>query len=213
MRFRSDRTGRAVRSIVRILGTALFLIGVSSTAFAKEGYSAYGDHNRAEREGQPDVYSQKEVMEAGHEFFGSVSGSIAGFIEKVFEKHGQPNGYILGEQGSGAFIAGAKYGEGYLHTRNVGDHKVFWQGPTIGWDFGADGTRVMMLVYNLPSVDSIYRQYNGVNTSAFLVGGIGMTVLENDKTLVVPVKSGVGARLGFNLGYLKFTDQPKWNPF
>ncbi|MEM8811677.1 MAG: DUF1134 domain-containing protein [Pseudomonadota bacterium] len=182
-------------------------------AAARDGYSAYGEHNAVSGEGTPSTYAQDEIMQAGHGFFGGVSSRVATLIEKIFEKHGQPNGYILGEQGSGAFLAGLKYGEGRLHTRNVGDHKVYWQGPSFGWDVGADGTRVMMLVYNLPSVDDIYRQYNGVNTSAFFIGGIGMTVLENGNTFVVPVKSGVGARLGFSLGYLKFTDRPRWNPF
>ena len=197
-----------------VLALSMFGFPIASMVHADDGYSAYGKHNRVQAS-RPESYSQREVLDAGHQFFGSISGGIATFIEKVFAKHGQPNGYVLGQQGSGAFIAGVKYGEGQLHTRNAGEYKVYWQGPSIGWDVGADGTRVMMLVYDLPSVDSIYQQYNGVNTSAFLIGGAGLTVMENKttNTKIVPVKSGLGARLGVNLGYLKFTDRPKWNPF
>lgn len=197
-----------------VLALSMFGFPIASMVHADDGYSAYGKHNRVQAS-RPESYSQREVLDAGHQFFGSISGGIATFIEKVFAKHGQPNGYVLGQQGSGAFIAGVKYGEGQLHTRNAGEYKVYWQGPSIGWDVGADGTRVMMLVYDLPSVDSIYQQYNGVNTSAFLIGGAGLTVMENKSTntKIVPVKSGLGARLGVNLGYLKFTDRPKWNPF
>ena len=134
-------------------------------------------------------------------------------MEKAFAKYGEPNGYILGEEGAGAIVAGARYGEGHLYTRNAGTHKIFWQGPSIGWDFGGNGDRVMMLIYNLPTVDAIYKRYVGVNGSAYLVGGVGMTVLSNNNVFVVPIKSGLGARLGVNIGYLKFTDKPTWNPF
>lgn len=205
---------RFIAKSLIVLALSMFGFPIASMVHADDGYSAYGKHNRVQSS-RPDSYSQREVLDAGHQFFGSISGGIATFIEKVFAKHGQPNGYVLGQQGSGAFIAGVKYGEGQLHTRNAGEYKVYWQGPSIGWDVGADGTRVMMLVYDLPSVDSIYQQYNGVNTSAFLIGGAGLTVMENKttNTKIVPVKSGLGARLGVNLGYLKFTDRPKWNPF
>lgn len=159
------------------------------------------------------TYQQDEIVSAGHEFFGSVSGGLASIVERAFSSYGEPNGYILGEEGTGAFVAGARYGEGNLFTRNAGNHKTFWQGPSVGWDFGGDAARVMMLIYNLPAVDAIYNRYLGVSGSAYLVGGFGMTVLSNHNVIVVPVRSGVGARLGVNIGYLKFTDQPTWNPF
>jgi hypothetical protein len=120
---------------------------------------------------------------------------------------------VLGEQGSGAIIGGLTYGEGTLYTKNAGDHKVFWQGPSIGWDFGAEGSRLMVLVYNLDSVDSLYERYAGVAGSAYVVAGLGFNVLKHGNVLLVPVRTGVGARLGVNLGYLKLTEQPTWNPF
>ncbi|WP_244327673.1 DUF1134 domain-containing protein [Roseibium sp. RKSG952] len=161
----------------------------------------------------PQTYEQDEILQTGHQFFGSVSGGLASVVERAFGQFGKPNGYILGEEGSGAFVVGARYGEGDLYTRNRGLHKIFWQGPSAGWDFGADGARVMMLVYNLPNVQAIYNRYVGVNGSAYLVGGVGMTVLKYYDVVVVPVRAGVGARLGLNLGYLKFTPDPTWNPF
>lgn len=159
------------------------------------------------------TYDEDEILKTGHEFFGAVSGGLASVFEKAFARFGEPNGYILGEEGSGAFVAGARYGEGHLYTRNAGNHKIFWQGPSVGWDFGADGARVMMLVYGLPNVDAIYDRFTGVNGSAYLVGGAGMTVLLKDEVVLVPVRAGVGARLGVNMGYLKITPKPTWNPF
>lgn len=159
------------------------------------------------------TYSQDEIVNAGHKFFGQVSGGLAALVERSISQYGKPNGYILGEEGSGAIVAGARYGEGQLYTRNAGNHQIFWQGPSLGWDFGGDGARVMMLVYNLPSVDAIYRRYVGVNGSAYLVGGFGMTVVSNHDIYVVPIRAGVGARLGINVGYIKFTQKPTWNPF
>ncbi len=160
-----------------------------------------------------DRYTLQEVIDAGHGFFQTTSGHLAAAIEKVFSNRGQPNGYILGEEASGAFIGGLRYGEGVLYTKNAGDHKLFWQGPSVGWDYGADGNRTMMLVYNLPSVDTIYRRYFGVTGSAFLVGGVGVTVLTNSGVHLVPIRTGVGARLGVNIGYLKIRSTPRINPF
>lgn len=159
------------------------------------------------------VYSPEELVNAGNQFFGQVSAGLATVVEKAVGDYGQPNGYILGQEGTGAIFGGLRYGEGTLYTRNAGSHRVFWQGPTFGLDIGADGARTMILVYDLPSVASIFRRYAGVDGSAYIVGGFGMTVLRSDSSVLVPVRSGVGARLGINVGYLKFTPEPTWNPF
>ncbi|MEM7068228.1 MAG: EipA family protein [Pseudomonadota bacterium] len=158
-------------------------------------------------------YSSQEVVDAGHRFFGATTGNLAAAFEQTFAKYGLPNGYILGEEAGGAFIGGLRYGEGQLFTKNAGDHKVFWQGPSVGWDYGGDGNRTMMLVYNLPSIDTLYRRYFGVSGSAFLVGGVGVTALTRDGVHLVPIRSGVGARLGVNVGYLKLRRTPRINPF
>ncbi len=160
-----------------------------------------------------DQYSIQEIVDAGHGFFGETTGGLAKVVERAFQQYGLPNGYILGQEGSGAFVAGLTYGEGQLYTKNAGQHPVFWQGPSLGLDYGGQGTRAMMLVYNLPSVDSLYRRYGGVSGSAFIVAGVGMTVLKNSDVTIAPIRTGIGARLGINVGYLKLTQQPTWNPF
>jgi hypothetical protein len=162
---------------------------------------------------QAQEYTAQEIIDSGHKFFGATSGGLASVVEKIFASYGLPNGYLLGEEGSGALIGGLTYGEGTLYTKNAGDHKTFWQGPSLGWDFGGEGSRVMMLVYNLDDVSSIYNRFGGVAGSAYVVAGVGFNVLKNNNMLLVPIRTGVGARLGVNLGYLKLTDKPTWNPF
>jgi hypothetical protein len=108
---------------------------------------------------------------------------------------------------------GLRYGEGTLYTKNAGLHQSYWQGPSMGWDFGGEGARTMMLVYNLRNVSDMYRYYGGVNGSAYVVGGFGVSFFANSPVMVAPIQSGVGARLGVNAGYLKFTRRPTWNPF
>lgn len=182
------------------LGLALAGLGVSAApAHAQQGYG--------------NTYSTPELVQTGHKFFGSAAGGLATVIEKAVSQYGQPNGYVLGEEGGGAIVGGLRYGEGMLHTRDRGTHKVFWQGPSIGWDFGGEGSRTMMLVYNLPSVDAIFQRFGGVDGSLYLIGGFGMTAMVAGNVVVVPVRAGVGARLGANIGYLKFTPQATWNPF
>ena len=160
----------------------------------------------------PGEFSSNEIVNNGHKFFGSVSRGLAQGIEKATKRWGRPNAYILGQEGSGAFIGGLRFGEGQMYTRNAGDRKVYWQGPSIGFDVGADGDRTMMLVYNLPAVEGIYRRFGGLDGSAYLVGGFGFTALTADQVVVVPIRSGLGARLGVSLGYLKFTPNSTWNP-
>ena len=161
----------------------------------------------------PERYSSNEILDAGHRFFGGVSRGLASVVERAFSTWGQPNGYILGQEGGGAFIGGLRYGEGALYTKNAGDLKVYWQGPTVGWDIGGEGARTMMLIYSLPATRAIYQRFAGIDGSAYLVGGVGMTALTANRIVVVPIRSGVGLRLGANVGYLKFTPQATWNPF
>jgi hypothetical protein len=158
-------------------------------------------------------YQPDELITAGHRFFGTVSRGLAQVIEAAVSRWGQPNGYVLGEEAGGAFFGGLRYGEGMLYTKNAGDLKVYWQGPTVGWDFGGEGARTMMLVYNLPATPAIYQRFAGIDGSAYLVGGFGMTALTANDIVLVPIRSGVGLRLGANVGYLKFTPASTWNPF
>ena len=161
----------------------------------------------------PERYSSNEILDTGHRFFGGVSRGLASVVERAFSTWGQPNGYVLGQEGGGAVFGGLRYGEGVLYTKNAGDLKVYWQGPTLGWDIGGDGARTMMLVYNLPRTAAIFDRFGGVAGSAYFVGGFGMTALTANNIVVVPIRSGLGLRLGANVGYLKFTTEPTWNPF
>ena len=171
----------------------------------------------AAQEGQPpppgQQYPPGELVSTGHRFFGTVSRGLASVIERAVSQWGQPNGYILGQEAGGAFVAGLRYGEGTLYTRNAGDLRVFWQGPSIGFDWGGEGARTMILVYQLPSTDAMYQRFAGIDGSAYFVGGFGMTALGAGNIVLVPIRSGVGLRLGANIGYLHFTRAPTWNPF
>ena len=163
--------------------------------------------------GRPGTFRSSEIVDNGHRFFGSVTRGLALTVEEATRRWGEPNGYILGQEASGAVIGGLRYGEGTLYTRNAGNRRVYWQGPSLGFDFGGEGARTMMLVYNLPAVSELYRRYAGIDGSAYFVGGVGMTAVMADDIVVVPIRTGVGARLGVNVGYLKFTGRATWNPF
>jgi hypothetical protein len=160
------------------------------------------------------TFKPDELVGSGHKFFGNVSRGLALAVEEAVRRWGEPNGYVLGQEGSGAFVAGLRFGEGTLYTRNAGDRRVFWQGPSLGFDFGGDGARTMMLIYNMPRTDAIFQRFGGVDGSVYFIAGFGFTALTaGDGVTVVPIRSGVGARLGVNVGYLKFTPQSTWNPF
>jgi hypothetical protein len=204
-----------MKNVVRIVALALGLV-LSTGLVVAQPAPPPGEQPGPPPGAQPAPaphFSSNEVLDTGHRFFGSVSRGLAQLVERAGNQFGQPNGYILGQEGGGAFIGGLRYGEGALFTKNAGDLRVFWQGPTLGWDFGGEGARTMMLVYGLPSSDAVYQRFVGVDGSAYVVGGLGMTVLTFNNVVVVPIRSGVGLRLGANIGYLKFTDRPTWNPF
>ena len=159
------------------------------------------------------TYSKNEIVEAGHGFFGSISKGLANVVEYAFQKAGRPNGYILGEDAGGAFVAGLRYGEGRLHTKNAGSHKVYWQGPSVGYDFGGAGSKTMVLVYNLRDTSDVFHRFGGVEGTAYLIGGVSIQFLKHGDVTMAPIRAGVGLRLGANIGYLKYTRSPTWNPF
>ena len=184
---------------------ALSLLLLLGLAFTTQSANAQGSVS--------DTFSVDEIVDKGGEFFGSVSQGLASLVERAASQFGLPNGYILGEEASGALFIGGRYGEGTLYTRNQGDYPLFWQGPSIGFDVGGDGSKVMMLVYNLSSTNDIFDRYPGVDGSDNIVGGLAMSVMKAGDVVVVPIRSGVGLRAGLNVGYLKFTNEPTWNPF
>jgi hypothetical protein len=161
----------------------------------------------------PAPFELDEVVDSGHRFFGGLSRDFAEAVQEAVRRWGLPNGYILGQEASAAFVGGLRYGEGEMYTRNAGDQKIYWQGPSLGFDAGADGDRTMMLVYNLPAVHAIFQRFGGIAGSAYFIGGFGFTALNADRVVVVPIHTGVGVRLGINISYLKFTPRATWNPF
>ncbi|WP_181706707.1 DUF1134 domain-containing protein [Chthonobacter rhizosphaerae] len=193
------------RIVTALLALVALLMAPPAGAFAQQA--------RAPQPGAGTNFSSEELVNAGNAFFGEVSSGLATVIEKAVADYGQPNGYVLGQEGGAALFGGLRYGEGMLYTRNAGTHRVYWQGPSLGLDLGADGARTMVLIYNLPSVNALFNRYGGVAGSAYLVGGFGLTALRAGDVTLVPVRSGLGARLGINVGYLKFTPEPTWNPF
>jgi len=224
-----------MRAVTRSVALALILLGLASAPLLAQANPPQGNPPQgnppqanppppsAPPGAQPQApqaqspegqhYSSNEIVDAGHRFYGTISRGLAQIVEKAGSQFGLPNGYVLGQEAGGAVVAGVRYGEGILYTKNAGDLRVFWQGPSVGFDFGGEGARTMMLVYNLPATDAIYQRFAGIDGSAYFVGGLGMTALTMNNIVVVPIRTGVGMRLGANVGYLKFTPTATWNPF
>jgi len=200
---RANRLSAMIR-----LAAAVLVLGVFSAAPA----AAQSGPPPGTLSANESRFNTSEIVNAGHNFFGTVSRGLAQIVERAVSTWGLPNGYVLGEEAGGAFVAGLRYGEGMLYTKNAGDLKVYWQGPSIGWDVGGEGARTMMLIYNLPNTGAIYERFGGIDGSAYFIGGFGMTALTANHIVLVPIRSGVGLRLGANVGYLKFTPKATWNP-
>jgi Skp family chaperone for outer membrane proteins len=158
-------------------------------------------------------YSIDEISEAGRGIFGSVSSNFAAAINYTFQQFGQPNAYITGSEGGGAILAGLRYGKGMLFSKVTPPRIIYWQGPSLGYDLGAEGSDVMFLVYNLSEQDRIFGRFTGVGGAAYVAGGVGLNVLGKSDMIMVPIRAGVGLRIGANLAYLKFTERQTWNPF
>ncbi len=158
-------------------------------------------------------YSPAEIRAAGRGLFGSLSAGLASVIDFAFQRYGKPTGYILGQEGGGAFLAGLRYGSGKLVTKSQPPSKVYWQGPSVGYDLGLAGSRVMFLVYSVEDHARLFRRFIAVDGSAFLVGGVGITFLKNGPLVLAPIRTGLGLRIGASVGYLKFTPKRSLNPF
>lgn len=169
---------------------------------------------RASRQPVPQkTYTREETIKAAETFFGGTTQGLAQAIEKVFADNGQPNAYITGNEGSGAFIVGLRYGAGTLQYKGGGSMPVFWKGPSVGWDFGGNASKVFMLVYDLRWTDQLFRRYPGVDGSLYIVAGVGLNYLRRDSVTIAPIRTGVGLRAGASVGYLDFTRTRSWIPF
>jgi hypothetical protein len=171
------------------------------------------NNGNASRVQSSSTYTSEEIIASGNQFFGNTSRGLAEAIEFVFRKQGQPTAYIVGQEGAGAIIGGLRYGEGTIYYKNGTKRKIYWQGPSIGWDFGGNGSRTLTLVYNSQSPRDLYARFGGIEGAAYLIGGLGVNFERNDNITLAPIRTGVGVRLGANIGYLKYTPRPTWNPF
>ena len=162
---------------------------------------------------QRSTFTTDEIVTKGHQFFGKTSRGIGEAVEYLFQSQGEPTAYIVGEEGSGAMIGGLRFGEGTIYYKDGITQKIYWQGPSVGFDFGGNGSRTMVLVYNSDSPAELYKRFIGVEGSAYLVGGLGVNLQKNHNITLAPIRTGVGARLGANVGYLKYSRNPTWNPF
>jgi hypothetical protein len=152
-----------------------------------------------------ETYTEHEVVNAGADFLGTTAAAFGAAVEKVFKDNGRPNAYIKGEEGGGALVVGLRLGKGVLYTKSGLQEDVYWQGPSIGFDTGANASKSFTLVYNLETMDQIYRRYAGVEGSAYFIGGIGVNYQQNGRVVLAPMRAGVGFRLGANVGYLSYT--------
>ena len=159
------------------------------------------------------TYEQKDVINAAERAFGKGASGVAGVIEKIFKENGRPTAYIEGREVGGAVVVGLRYGSGTLHHKVEGDMPVYWTGPSLGVDFGGDGSKTFALVYRLDDTADLFKRYPAVEGKVYAVGGFTANYLQRGRVIVVPVKLGVGWRLGANLGYLKFTKTSKLSPF
>jgi hypothetical protein len=160
------------------------------------------------------TYSQDEVLGAAQQFFGEGAEGLASVIDHVFQDLGRPNAYIEGNEGAGAIGVGLRYGSGYLHRKGrSGTTRVYWQGPSIGFDTGGNAARVFTLCYNLRNVDMLFQRFPGVDGSAYFVGGVGANYQRRDGITLAPIRTGVGFRLGANIGYLHYSRRRRISPF
>ncbi len=162
--------------------------------------------------GSSPTYAQPDVLSAAEDVFGRGAKGLAEIIQRTFRERGEPNGYIVGREAGGAFIVGLRYGSGTLFHKVEGQLPVFWTGPSVGFDAGADASRTFILVYNLNNTEDLYKRYPSAEGKAYFVGGFGANYLQRDDVVLVPIKLGVGLRLGISAGYLNFTHELKKVP-
>ena len=166
----------------------------------------------ATKKADEDTYDQDSIIKAAVDFFGKSSEGLAKVIEKAFKDHGRPNGYIKGEEAAGAITVGLRYGDGTLTLKNGGHRKVYWQGPSIGFDLGGNVSKVFVLVYHLPSTGKIFQRFPGVDGSLYYVGGAGINYQQRGNIILAPVRLGVGLRAGASIGYVHYTPKKTLNP-
>lgn len=195
-----------------VLATSL---GLSGCATTDANPTASSDARQAQEVNTTPggEYNENELVSAVSTHLGVTSESAGSMIERLFRKEGRPVGYITGEEASAAIVGGLRYGKGTLWMKNGSSQKVYWQGPSIGFDWGANGSKVFTLVYDLQNTENIYRRFPGVDGSAFLVAGMAANYQRADGITLAPIRTGVGLRLGANVGYLSYSKKRRYLPF
>lgn len=185
----------------------------ATEASSSEAGAATTASQRASQAAKGESIGMKRVLGAAEGVFGKGAEGLADLIEDVLRERGDPTGYITGREAGGAFIAGVRYGSGMLHHQIEGDRKVYWTGPSVGFDFGANADKVFVLVYNLHDSQRLFRRFPAGEGKAYVVGGFTASYLRRGDVVLIPIRLGVGARLGVNAGYMRFSQKSKWLPF
>ena len=159
------------------------------------------------------TYHQDDLIGAAEGVFGKGAKGVADVIQDVLKKQGEPNAYIIGREGGGALVVGVRYGSGTLFHKVEGQRPVYWTGPSIGFDAGASAGSTFVLVYNLYNTDDLYHRFPAGEGQAYLIGGFNVSYMRRGNIVLIPVRSGVGLRIGVNAGYMKFSQKHKWLPF
>jgi len=160
-----------------------------------------------------ETYDEDTILQEATDFFGEATEGVAKVIEKIFEEQGRPNAYIKGNEGSGALVVGARYGDGTLFRKAGGSTKVHWTGPSIGFDAGGNLSKVFVLVYHLDNTSELFQRFPAVEGGYYFVGGVSANYHQSGNVILAPIRLGVGFRAGVNAGYMKYSRERTWNPF
>jgi len=196
------------------LGIAAVLLAAVPSFAAEETPATKTEAKKdAKKDGDGDTFDQDSVLRDAEKFFGQSTEGLAKVIEKAFREQGKPNAYIKGEEASGAITVGLRYGNGTLVVKGGATRRVWWQGPSIGFDFGGNVAKVFVLVYHLPKASSIFQRFPAVDGSFYYVGGVGINYQQRDNIILAPIRLGVGLRAGASIGYMHYTPKKTYNPF
>ena len=166
----------------------------------------------AEDNGSDETFTPNEIVKAGSDFFGISTEVMAKAVQRVFEDLGQPDAYIKGDEGSGAVIVGLRYGSGWLIRKSFDPEKVYWRGPSIGFDVGGNGAKVFTLIYNLKEKRRLFQRFPGVEGSFYFIAGVGVNYLRSGGVTLAPMRTGIGWRAGVNAHYQVYSDRRDWFP-
>ncbi len=164
-------------------------------------------------QGDEATYQDDDIFGAAEGVFGKGAAGLAKMLENILRKQGRPNAYIDGREASGAFVAGLRYGSGTLHHKIEGDSPVYWTGPSLGFDFGGNGAKTFVLVYNLYDSNELYKRFPAAEGDVYVIGGFTASYMRRGDVVLIPIRLGVGWRLGANVGYMRFSNKAKWSPF